>query len=327
MNTALCAQLTKGNISVQIDSALIDPREIFGFAERINPKRAFLFVSKVLGRHIAVRPQVVEKTFETLASQIDAHLPGPILFIGMAETAIGLGAGVHEKYCEISGRRDALFLCTTRHDLNQEKLCEFSEDHSHATQHIVFKPRCTEHKRLLANARSVVLVDDESSTGNTFANLYAALPKDLTDKVERITIVTLTDWSGGDAMRKLPGKVDCVSLVKGRYAWTPKSETTKDITPADEPVASEPKIAFVPRIENDWGRLGVINHGSDLPLPKNLSGQFLFLERVNMSGSLTSLRAASNVMAMTFLMRPSRDRQSQLATSSLKNSNSLTIMV
>ncbi len=26
--------------------------ELLGFAQRINPKRAFLFVSKVLGRHI-----------------------------------------------------------------------------------------------------------------------------------------------------------------------------------------------------------------------------------------------------------------------------------
>lgn len=30
--------------------------DLLGFAQRINPKRAFLFVSKVLGRHIPVAP-------------------------------------------------------------------------------------------------------------------------------------------------------------------------------------------------------------------------------------------------------------------------------
>ena len=32
-------------------------KDLLGFAQRINPKRAFLFVSKVLGRHIPVAPQ------------------------------------------------------------------------------------------------------------------------------------------------------------------------------------------------------------------------------------------------------------------------------
>lgn len=44
--------------------------DLLGFAERINPKRAFLFVSKVLGRHIPVAPSTMRRAFSDLASLI-----------------------------------------------------------------------------------------------------------------------------------------------------------------------------------------------------------------------------------------------------------------
>ncbi|TXR27968.1 phosphoribosyltransferase, partial [Ectopseudomonas mendocina] len=54
--TSLRAQLKRGLLEVKVDDAVLPPANLFGFAERRNPKRAFLFVSKVLGRHIPVRP-------------------------------------------------------------------------------------------------------------------------------------------------------------------------------------------------------------------------------------------------------------------------------
>ena len=48
----------------------------------------------------------------------------------------------------------------------------------------------------LTAIRSVVLVDDEISTGTTLANLAAALVAALPG-IERIAVATLTDWSGG----------------------------------------------------------------------------------------------------------------------------------
>jgi hypothetical protein len=59
-----------------------------GFAERINPKRAFLFVSKVLGRHIPVSPHIMRHAFTDLAELVPDDLPEPVLVI--AETAVGL---------------------------------------------------------------------------------------------------------------------------------------------------------------------------------------------------------------------------------------------
>lgn len=44
--TSLRAQLKRGLLEVKVDDAVLPPANLFGFAERRNPKRAFLFVSK-----------------------------------------------------------------------------------------------------------------------------------------------------------------------------------------------------------------------------------------------------------------------------------------
>lgn len=112
--------------------------DLLGFAQRINPKRAFLFVSKVLGRHIPVAPSTMRNAFTDLANLVPSDLPKPILVIGMAETAVGLSAGVHQALQ--TRYPNALLLNSTRHtqhsDNNSETLLTtFNEDHSHASQH------------------------------------------------------------------------------------------------------------------------------------------------------------------------------------------------
>ncbi|MDN5892297.1 MAG: phosphoribosyltransferase domain-containing protein, partial [Psychrobacter sp.] len=112
--------------------------DLLDFAQRINPKRAFLFVSKVLGRHIPVAPKTMRSAFTDLANLVPNHLPEPILVIGMAETAVGLSAGVHQALQ--TRYPQALLLNSTRHaqhkGLDTDALfTTFSEDHSHASQH------------------------------------------------------------------------------------------------------------------------------------------------------------------------------------------------
>lgn len=48
-------RLTAGSLHLKADPD--QPSGLFRIAERINPKRAFLFVSTVLGRHIPVAPK------------------------------------------------------------------------------------------------------------------------------------------------------------------------------------------------------------------------------------------------------------------------------
>ncbi len=262
VSQTMSAELGRGTISVEISKSLLPAGDMFGFAERINPKRSFLFVSKVLGRHIPVRPSVMRRTFQMLSGQIAKDLPGPVLFIGMAETAIGLGAGVHQQYVNDTGRTDAVYLCTTRYALGTPLLCEFQEEHSHATRHLVHAPTDPDILRLVKNARSLVLVDDEASTGKTFSNLYAALPPEITENIEDTVLVTLTDWSDGAARSRMKGRVSEASILSGRYSWTPN----ENVGPLPQVPAFErpARVEVGPDPHRDWGRLGVVSHGQQL---------------------------------------------------------------
>ncbi len=271
----LTAELERGNISARIESHLIPANEMFGFAQRINPKRSFLFVSKVVGRHIPVKPSMMRRTYKLLASQIPGDVAGPVVVIGMAETAVGLGAGVHQQWSEDNGRDDAVYICTTRHSFGLPLLCEFREEHSHATRHLIHVPSDPNVRRLMDNVKTLVLVDDEVSTGKTFSNLYSALPEVLKKSITRIILVTLTDWSVGAAERLIDNDVHNVSIITGSYRWTPNG----NVAPAPEipslPLHDGPIIYPNPNL--DWGRMGVNHHLLRIQVPFKPEGKTLIL--------------------------------------------------
>jgi hypothetical protein len=249
---ALSAQLMRGRLDVTVDASLIDPDSLFGFAERRNPKRAFLFVSKVLGRHIPVRPSIMNESFQSLADQIPENLPGPVLVIGMAETAVGLGAGVHRAYS--ATRPDTIYMVSTRHPTGNELFARFEEEHSHASAHLIHLPIDPDVREMMLNARSLVLVDDEASTGKTFINLHRALVDAGLTQVERVVTCVLTDWSR-DAVRKNIGdSAHQVSLLQGAYTFH------EDV---DAPLPEMPAVGTIEAgewpvsAESDWGRHGV----------------------------------------------------------------------
>ena len=98
-------------------------------------------------------------------------------------------------------------------------LVEFKEEHSHATQQVLHLPQHPEHQALLRQARSLILVDDEASTGKTFANLLEALQAAGLNQFEHIIAATLTDWSDGEAAKRLGERASAVSLLAGRWEW------------------------------------------------------------------------------------------------------------
>lgn len=212
-------QLSTGMLTVNVTRADWPLDDLCGFAARQNPRRAFLVVSKVLGRHIPVRPSVMRASFRDLAAQIPADLPGPVLVLGMAETAICLGQGVHEELVRRTGRADLLSLHSTRQQLDHPILCRFEEPHSHASSHIIYRPE--ELSGAFAGPRSLVVVDDEISTGTTIANLVTALTACL-PSIEQVVAVTLADWSGGNGWHERIGRpCRVVSLLSGSLRCEP----------------------------------------------------------------------------------------------------------
>ncbi len=172
--------------------------DLLDFAQRINPKRAFLFVSKVLGRHIPVSPRIMRSAFTDLSNLIPSDLPKPILVIGMAETAVGLSAGVHQALQ--TRYPNALLLNSTRHaqhndDNTETLLTTFSEDHSHASQHLIYQSADTVTQAQLLASKTLIMVDDEASTGNTCVNVVTALRNAGLDQLQQVHLTTLVDWS------------------------------------------------------------------------------------------------------------------------------------
>ncbi|MGO2387247.1 MAG: phosphoribosyltransferase domain-containing protein [Psychrobacter sp.] len=176
--------------------------DLLGFAQRINPKRAFLFVSKVLGRHIPVVPNIMRSAFTDLANLVPSDLPQPILVIGMAETAVGLSAGVHQALQ--TRYPQALLLNSTRHAQHGESsdpngtdslLTTFCEDHSHASQHLIYQSKDSVTQSQLLASKTLIMVDDEASTGNTCVNVVTALRNAGLTQLEQVHLTTLVDWS------------------------------------------------------------------------------------------------------------------------------------
>ncbi|MFT9665748.1 phosphoribosyltransferase [Streptomyces rhizosphaericola] len=193
-------------------------RELLGLALRRNPKRAHLLVSNVLGKHVPQKPAVVYGAGYGLGERVRALLGAEearrAVVLGYAETATGLGHAVAD------GLRDAPYLHSTRRPVaGVAPAGGFEEAHSHATSHLLL-PEDPELLAGGAEASTLVLVDDEFSTGNTVLNTIRALHE--SHPRERYVIVALVDMrSPADRDRltafatEIGARVDLVTRAAG----------------------------------------------------------------------------------------------------------------
>jgi Phosphoribosyl transferase/TRSP domain C terminus to PRTase_2 len=203
-----------------------------------------------LGRHVPTRPSVMRRSFRDLAALVPADLPGPVLVIGMAETAICMGQGVHEEMLAHTGRADMLYLHSTRQLLDHPVLCRFDEPHSHASSHIVYRP--TAMDGIFAKPRSLVIVDDEISTGTTITNLADAILSCL-PSIEQIVAMTLTDWSlGTEWISRVARPCSVVSLLSGSLHCNAKPSAAPQHKVFDAAATALGRMAR----HHNFGRLG-----------------------------------------------------------------------
>ncbi len=275
--------LPTGTLSVRVDNTELPLDEICGFAARRNPKRGFLFVSKVLGKHIPVSPAKIRDIHTRLAQRVCdiSSLPGPVVVIGMAETAIALGHGVHDEFVRQSGRDDVMFLHSTRYRVNEPIAIEFLEEHSHAADHIIYQPRDPRHAKMLLEARSLVLVDDEASTGKTFVNLVREMRK-IMPNLEQIVTVVITDWRGpqrtAQTHAQIPLPCQSVAVLEGEYQF----EAAPNLVAVEMPKVTGNGGHKDNVIRANFGRLSLSGQltMSDLlhtPLPDKLGKRLLVL--------------------------------------------------
>lgn len=200
------------NVNITINENLYDFKlnDLMEIGQRTNnSKRNFLFISKLLGKHIIVDPDICKSAGLLLSSlkykninnkNIVSYIKGEkinikndlnqisnntnkVLVIGFAETATGLGMSV------ASSINNCTFWTTTREDVvNVKNLLTFEEEHCHATTHNLFS---------LTDASfddydEIILVDDEITTGKSMLNLIDAI-KNISN-IKKFNIMTILDW-------------------------------------------------------------------------------------------------------------------------------------
>jgi phosphoribosylpyrophosphate synthetase len=115
----------------------------------------------------------------------------------MAETATALGQGVFAAYQARNPDAASLYLQTSRQRVEGlTPIATFEEGHSHATSHLV---QIAEPAMLdfISTARTLVVVDDECSTGNTFVSAAEGMLH-LMPQMAQAETCCITDWSGGN---------------------------------------------------------------------------------------------------------------------------------
>jgi hypothetical protein len=233
--------------------------ELCAVASRLNAKRPYLFVSKVLGKHWPCAPRVMAETHLALARKLGSQ-PNPILFLAMAETAIGLGRGVFDSWLDLTcaSECEALFSQTTRYNLGRKIALKIDEPHSHARDHLVYEPEGEEAQQIFAQAQTLVLVDDEISTGRTLLNLAQAYAAKNTN-LQKIILVCLTNWlseSAREALIDLAPKtvkvMEFVSLLDGEFEFQKLGKPA-----ASTLVRSVGDFSLKSNLLANYGRLGL----------------------------------------------------------------------
>lgn len=262
-----------GALSGRVDRSDRQLSDLCDFAARRNTKRGFLILSQVLGRHLPSRPSDMEAASSQLARALvraEPRLDGPLLFVGLAETAVCLGQSVFHDFVDQTGRADALFTHSTRQRIDADVLARFEEPHSHASAHLIYLPHDPAHLALARSARTLVLVDDEITTGATLRNLALEVLK-ASPGIEKIFMLSFTDWSGDSAhLNRMPVPTTSISLLSGSLSWCPDPAFRADdlVTPE----APRGALGRLPSHKN-FGRLGTQGPAPDLStLARSLSG-------------------------------------------------------
>lgn len=264
-----------------------EPQTLYSLAARKNVKRGFLFVSKVLGKHVPNDPFVpllagaalavqflsrihgvehvdtqaiiqalksnedMETAYETVKQRPLIPLPEESLFIGFAETATGLGHAVFSLFDK------AYYLHTTRDQIPLlASELNFNEDHSHAVNH-----RCYPlNPELLKTPKTIILVDDEITTGNTALNIIRAIHEKFPKS--NYVVLSLLDWRTAEEranFRKLEQQLDITilttALLEGEIAVSgePFNEESDQLNPTVRPdinqSSSYPELKFLNLID------------------------------------------------------------------------------
>lgn len=189
-----------------------------------NIKRHYLLVNKLQGKHIPVKPSVSLEMMNTFGKQLYNKYPNANLIIGFAETATAIGAAVASHF-------NATYITTTREEIGayENRIC-FEEEHSHAVDQMLYIDKI---KSCIDSINTIILVDDELSTGKTMKNIVEAMIKVIPEiKDKKIIAASILNRMSDENIKILKDAgITCEWLIKTEnvsYEDLVRSYTTTD---------------------------------------------------------------------------------------------------
>lgn len=262
--------------------------DVFLMAARINKKRSFLFVSKLLGKHLPINPSKGLLASALLASSYYEEVKGgqcgvkefllnsflrnePLfkgfsfipktfnpLIIGFAETATALGHAFFDCF------EEAEYAHTTREILhNRNPVITFEEEHSHATSH-----RCYIPMEMIQNDREIILVDDELTTGKTALNIIRSIHSLFPRK--EYSVVSILDWRSEankqefkNLEKELGITIHAVSLITGKVQVRSQKEIAepKNIPLKYDKVQPKMEYLFLSSLFEEFHAPSILSNG------------------------------------------------------------------
>jgi len=204
------------NLEIKENVLGLNLEDFLEIGVRNNEKRRFLFVSKVLGKHIACRAKDMDNLGKLIVKAYNKKRnPSSGVVISFAETGTAIGHSVFN-YME----NEYEFLHTTRENVADFESLDFLEEHSHATNHNLYFNKMKNFEF----GEEVILVDDEVTTANTCINLIKKIHKLYPKK--RYTICSILNWVEGENLKRIErlGKdlncsIEFVYLFKGEFEF------------------------------------------------------------------------------------------------------------
>lgn len=209
-----------GLISLNVLNTQKPVEELLTFACRQNPKRSFMLVSKVLGRYVPTKPNVMREVYNSLSQSLGEDKLTYV--VSLAEAATGLGAGVADSLAKVQ-QENVYFQHTTRHKLNRPLWFSLEESHSHAVDHMFYAPKIALLEGIIQSER-LVIVDDEITTGRTIKLLITRLLKYLMniEEIVIISLVNLVDKEQSLSIKDFNIPLRYVSLMEAQISMVEK---------------------------------------------------------------------------------------------------------
>jgi hypothetical protein len=260
------------SLNINENKCNIPASSLFTMSARENKKRDFLFVSKVIGKHMPMIPDTLEIIGEILARlwinerEDNVYYPTTELVSKLVSSDISHNIGklnietlqgnakepirlanktLFIGFAETAtGLAQAVFqnfsnasyIHTTREKITSiNSALFFNEEHSHAVEHSLFPF----NSDFFNEFEDIVLVDDELTTGKSALNLIKCLPG------KYFGILSILDWRDATSYKMFENKknrnVKVCSLLKGDI----KCSKSKNIV-SDDLIIPSPSTKLIP---------------------------------------------------------------------------------